>query len=206
MVVAIALESILKLVEPHRHRPVRRLRPVPRLRRSLHPGRAQSRDRGAIFALLARPLRLQLDRHDAARDAGDLLPAAPVPGDGGRECRRAASRPGASGSSRSICSRSTCSCCRSPSPAGCCCRPTPIPTTSCCRCRSLGGQPLLALVAFLGGRVGGGEHGRGRDDGARHHGLQRRGDAGAAAGQERSGLAERAGPDAAAALGPARRP
>ena len=48
--------------------------------------------RRADLRLLAQSLRLQLDRHDLPRDAGDLLPAAAVPGHGGRERRRAPSR------------------------------------------------------------------------------------------------------------------
>ena len=143
-------------IDPQAGRPHRR-RAVRRLRRSSTASATCSRGAAAVpehrcasssrrgrygFSWIAMTLLAML---------AIVLPAAAVPGDGGRERRRAAPRPRASGCSRSICWRSTSSSCRSRSPAGCCCRPAPIPTTSCCRCRCSAGQPVLALVAFLGG-------------------------------------------------------
>ena len=85
------------------------------------------------------------------RDARELLPAAAVPGDGGRERRRAAPRPRHLAVSALSAGHQHLRPADRASPGGCCCRATPIPTTSCWRCRCSATSPSLALIAFLGG-------------------------------------------------------
>ncbi len=85
-------------------------------------------------------------------DARDHVPAAPVPGGRRGERGRAPSRTRRSGSSRSISSRSTSSCCRSRS-AGCCIsRPGRVDADTFVLTLPIAqGQPALALFAFIGG-------------------------------------------------------
>ena len=91
MVAAIAFESVVKLAGLSGRRRVRGLRSVRRAGRS---GGARARPRPRWPPLLrpgtGRALRLRaVVRADWAVDAVDHLPAATVPGDGGRERRRA---------------------------------------------------------------------------------------------------------------------
>ena len=121
-------------------------------------------------------------RADAAVDAVGDVPAAAVPGDGGRERRRAPPASARSGSFRCTCWRSTCSCCRSRW-AGCC-TSAPAARNADTFVLSL---PLApgAADAGAGGlhrrAVGGHRHGHRRDHRGVDHGLQRPGDAAAAA-------------------------
>ena len=154
MVAAIAFESVVKLVAFLAVGLFVDLRHVRRLRRPVRAAPRPIRELARAAAPLEGPAAAMRAGHGsiAAVDVRDRVPAAPVPGRGRRERRRAPPATGRAGCSRSICWRSTCSCCRSRS-AGCC----SFPAGGRCRHVRAGAadgsehQQLLALLVFLGG-------------------------------------------------------
>ena len=115
-------------------------------------------------------------------DARDHVPAAPVPGGGRGERRRAHISTRRSGSSRSTSSRSTSSCCRSRS-AGCCTsRPGRVDADTFVLTLPISRGAARARALRLHRRpLRGDRHGDRGDDRALDHGLQRPRHAGAAA-------------------------
>ena len=118
---------------------------------------------------------------DGALDARDRVPAAPVPGRGDRERRREAPEDARCGFSRSTCWRSTCSCCRSPS-AACCVFPQGVDADTFVLTLPMSHAHGGARAAGVRRRaLGGHGHGDRGDHRALDDGLQRPGDAVAAA-------------------------
>ena len=87
MVAAIAFEFGRQAGCVPRRRSFRDVRTVRRVRRHLRAGPSLRRARAIVHDRWRRGAH-QLDHADAARHGGDRRPAAPIPSDGGGECRR----------------------------------------------------------------------------------------------------------------------